>query len=108
MFVDGIGISGYRSFGSNLPRIGPFSKINLLIGQNNSGKSNILLFMTRHYQQCVMAANRGGDIRLEPIDRHLGDDTGNFAVAFGLELRGKSTEILLINTNQNWAQMAWK
>ncbi|MGP0629313.1 ATP-dependent nuclease [Nitrospina sp. 32_T5] len=44
MFIDGIGIGGYRSFGE-LQKIGPFKKINLFIGKNNSGKSNILLFL---------------------------------------------------------------
>lgn len=44
MFIDGIGIGGYRSFGE-LQRIGPFKKINLFIGKNNSGKSNILNFL---------------------------------------------------------------
>jgi AAA15 family ATPase/GTPase len=45
MFIDGIGISGYRSFGQEVQRIGPFKKINLIIGQNNSGKSNVLRFL---------------------------------------------------------------
>lgn len=45
----GFGISGYRSFGSALQRVGPCRKINLIIGQNNSGKSNILKFIHDHY-----------------------------------------------------------
>lgn len=39
----GIGIGGYRSFGtSELQRIAPMSKVHLLAGSNNSGKSNVL------------------------------------------------------------------
>jgi AAA15 family ATPase/GTPase len=49
VFIDGIGLSGYRSFGSEHQLIGPFGKINLFIGQNNSGKSNILFFLKNHY-----------------------------------------------------------
>ena len=49
IFIDGIGLSGYRSFGDEVQRIGPFGKINLFIGKNNSGKSNIILFLKQHY-----------------------------------------------------------
>jgi predicted ATP-dependent endonuclease of OLD family len=53
IFIDGIGLSGYRSFGDNLQRIGPFGKINLFIGKNNSGKSNISLFLKKHYTKTI-------------------------------------------------------
>src|SRR6266566_1391356 len=49
IFVLGFGLSGYRSFGPELQRIGPCQKINLIIGQNNSGKSNVLHFLHDHY-----------------------------------------------------------
>lgn len=42
--LDGFGFTGYRSFGGDLQYIGPLSKINIFIGANNSGKSNILRF----------------------------------------------------------------
>jgi len=44
MKLDGIAISGYRSFGSELVKINDLAKINIFIGKNNSGKSNILRF----------------------------------------------------------------
>jgi predicted ATPase len=50
-FILGFGLAGYRSFGPQLQRIGPCRKINLLIGQNNSGKSNILRFIHDHYRK---------------------------------------------------------
>lgn len=40
----GFGISGYRSFGKDMQYFGPLSKITLLAGSNNSGKSNVLAF----------------------------------------------------------------
>ncbi len=44
--IDGIGISGYRSFGSEeVVRIGELSRIDIFIGKNNCGKSNILRFV---------------------------------------------------------------
>ena len=36
VFIEGFGISGYRSFGNETQRIAPLDKINLFIGQNNS------------------------------------------------------------------------
>jgi hypothetical protein len=48
-FIIGFGLAGYRSFGPGLQRIGPCRKINLLVGQNNSGKSNILRFIHDYY-----------------------------------------------------------
>jgi predicted ATP-dependent endonuclease of OLD family len=49
IFIDGFGISGYRSFGKNIQRVGPLSKINIFAGQNNSGKSNILSYLMYQY-----------------------------------------------------------
>ncbi len=42
--IDGFGVVGYRSFWDGLQFVGPMSKVNLLVGQNNSGKSNVLRF----------------------------------------------------------------
>lgn len=42
--LKGFGFSGFRSFGE-LQKIYPLSKVNLFVGQNNSGKSNILRFI---------------------------------------------------------------
>lgn len=53
IFIDGFGISGYRSFGEEIQYIAPLDKINLFIGQNNSGKSNILLFISQYYSQII-------------------------------------------------------
>lgn len=43
--IDGFGFSGYRSFGAEIAKIGPLKKINFIIGQNNSGKSNIIIYL---------------------------------------------------------------
>ncbi|NDF12010.1 MAG: ATP-binding protein [Proteobacteria bacterium] len=52
IFLEAVGIGNYRSFGS-LQYIGPFKKINFIIGQNNSGKSNILRFLQNHYNSFI-------------------------------------------------------
>ena len=45
--IDGFSISGYRSFGPGQIRIGDLSRLNVFIGKNNCGKSNILRFLKR-------------------------------------------------------------
>jgi len=45
---EGFGFAGYRSFGAELTKIAPLKKINFIIGQNNSGKSNIINFLKHH------------------------------------------------------------
>lgn len=44
MKIDGFGIAGFRSFGPEMIYINELGKINIFIGKNNSGKSNILRF----------------------------------------------------------------
>ena len=43
----GFGLSGYRSFGSELRLFAPLDKVTLLAGQNNAGKSNVLRFVSQ-------------------------------------------------------------
>jgi AAA15 family ATPase/GTPase len=45
MHLDGFGVAGYRSFNENIEYIGNCGKVNVIIGKNNSGKSNILRFI---------------------------------------------------------------
>ncbi|MFV2145613.1 AAA family ATPase [Isoptericola sp. G70] len=42
--LKGFGVAGYRSFGSEMQYVGPLNKVNLIVGQNNAGKSNVLRF----------------------------------------------------------------
>jgi hypothetical protein len=46
--LGGIGLAGYRSFQGPLQLVGPLGKVNLLAGQNNAGKSNVLRFVAKH------------------------------------------------------------
>lgn len=48
MILKNLAIGGYRSFGS-VQYFDKFAKINLFIGRNNSGKSNILRFINEIY-----------------------------------------------------------
>lgn len=47
IYLKGIGFSGFRSIGKKPIFLYPLKKINLIIGKNNSGKSNITLFLSQ-------------------------------------------------------------
>ena len=65
--IESLSIAGYRSFGAEPQRFDKFSKINILIGQNNCGKSNVLRFIDQRLQ-----SHHEGKIRgLADADRHM-------------------------------------
>ena len=89
MLLDGIALAGYRSFGPSLQKIGPLRKVNLLIGPNNSGKSNVLSFLKHHYRAVLHSALGRGQPGLKfsaDLDRHIGSPTDEVRVGFALNL----------------------
>src|SRR4051812_36454121 len=88
MLIDGFGITKFRSFGKQLQQIGPFTKINLLVGQNNSGKSNILLFIRDYYHRVLEATKSGQRLILTGLDMHLGLNSDGEYFSFCLPLDG--------------------
>ena len=66
IIIESFSIAGYRSFGNEIQHFDKFAKINLFIGQNNCGKSNILQFLCNIYPNLV----KDQTIRLDPLDRH--------------------------------------
>jgi predicted ATP-dependent endonuclease of OLD family len=49
ILIPSLAIAGYRSFGKTPQYFDSFSKINLLIGRNNAGKSNVIRFLDDIY-----------------------------------------------------------
>lgn len=45
ILIPNLAIAGYRSFGAQTQYFDRFAKINIFIGQNNAGKSNVLRFL---------------------------------------------------------------
>lgn len=68
-----LALGGYRSFGT-IQRLTVFSKINLFIGQNNSGKSNLLRFICDVYPDF----KRKGRPDIKQLDYHLGSNNSIF------------------------------
>jgi len=90
MFIDGFGISGYRSFGPDLQRIGPLKKMNFFIGQNNSGKSNILRFLVENYVPIYKTRK----LQFDALDKHKGDNSEKVVVEFAITVGGEKYEMV--------------
>ncbi len=85
IFIDGFSISGYRSFGKNVQRIGPLNKINIFAGQNNSGKSNILNYLMYQYGPIVQSVqSRSRQFKLGELDLPIRDWDGITRVEIGI------------------------
>ncbi|WP_444936852.1 AAA family ATPase [Microbulbifer sp. JMSA004] len=87
----GFGFSGYRSIGDELVRIGPLKKVNLIIGQNNVGKSNIVNFLNNQYAYFFEKAKNQQNIVRSPkenpfldIDNHISNKKAQHRVSFPL------------------------
>ncbi len=84
--LDGFGISGYRSFGEEVQYFGPLSKFNLVIGQNNCGKSNVLLYVKDILPKAIMSTRGlGGTFSLNSLEKSLSQKSGLFRMAMGIK-----------------------
>jgi recombinational DNA repair ATPase RecF len=80
VFLHGFRINGYRSLSSD-SYIGPFSKINLFVGINNSGKSNILQFIRLHLNRFIESAmHRRGSAELTGDNKTRGRSKLSFSL----------------------------
>lgn len=68
--IESLALSGYRSFGREIQYFDRFAKVNLLIGQNNCGKSNVLRYIHSHL------SDAGASHRFDLYDRHVGNSRG--------------------------------
>jgi AAA domain, putative AbiEii toxin, Type IV TA system len=115
VLLHGFGLSGYRSFsGSEIQRIGPMSKIHLVAGRNNAGKSNVLAIAQRGLPAL---ANGGGDFAEGdvPLGSDLRESPLQIEVAVPmteaerdelvpprLRIRGRIDELLADTQGQFW------
>jgi len=88
VLLKGFGFSGYRSFGNELTKIAPLRKVNLIIGKNNIGKSNIVNFLSEQYSYFVSKAKnqrqigKHQDITFKDIDRHISEKRADHRISF--------------------------
>lgn len=110
LLINGFGFSGYRSFGDNLVKISPLKKVNLIIGQNNSGKSNIIRFLSEHYASFALNINKGNGANTpsyQKIDYHISTTNVLRRIAFPVFQKDISTvinKVLKDNQRQSLGQ----
>lgn len=80
-YVHGFIVAGYRSFGRTEQVVGPFRKVNLFVGQNNSGKSNILRLVAK----CLGYYLQQGEA-IEPDLHEYHGRVGNGSIMFRIGL----------------------
>lgn len=97
MFIDGFGLAGYRSFGGPIQNIGPLRKINLFIGQNNSGKSNLLTFLKQRYSQFITASDsrNSSNLGLGPLEFSKNVSSPGIYFSIGVNPSGETYKRLL-------------
>lgn len=67
VIINNLAIAGYRSFGKEPQYFDNFEKVNLFIGRNNAGKSNIIRFLSE-----IVSKTADGKIKtLDPLAFHL-------------------------------------
>lgn len=75
MILNGFGFSGFRSIGDDLVKVAPLNKINMIIGRNNVGKSNIINYLKYQYPYYVAKSRSqtGGKIEviIKETDTHI-------------------------------------
>lgn len=79
--VDGIAISGFRSFGPAPQHLGPLSKVTVLAGENNSGKSNVIRFVSSIWPTFLFQ-KKFEDLKPD-LDRHVNWDGQKWMSGYG-------------------------
>ena len=85
MKLDGFGIAGYRSFGQDMVFIKDLGKVNIFIGKNNSGKSNILRFCKHLSEIKIDQPYKGFN---EQLDHCI--DSNDKGIQFALQIKRNS------------------
>jgi predicted ATPase len=103
VFIHGVALSNYRGIGDEPQLIGPFEQFNFFIGPNNSGKSTVLNFISKHLVPIVSEnrynPNRESPAELDQLDIALGKNRTQ--VRMGLGIRSEDVEDIFkeIKTN---------
>jgi ATPase subunit of ABC transporter with duplicated ATPase domains len=88
--LDAIAVQFYRGIGSDTQYICHLSKMNVLIGANNAGKSIVLNLIADHVTS-FLTGNRYA--KLSYTDQYRGTPSGNFMLALGVPSRKVQEEM---------------
>jgi len=101
----GFAFAGYRSIGTAMAKIAPLRKINFIVGQNNSGKSNIIGFLHKQFSLFYrLAKAENNSVKtFEPIDMplHAGQVMHRIGFPISIHLIEEYIDELFSQTNDN-------
>lgn len=81
-----LSINNFRSIGKEPVTVKPFKKINILIGQNNSGKSNIIKALQK------IKFNQDMQIKMDDLDYHNCNKSSIFTFTFHLRSENQKND----------------
>ncbi|MGJ0505067.1 MAG: AAA family ATPase [Methylocystis sp.] len=83
VFLHGLKLQFYRGIGDQTQTMYPFKRFNFFIGSNNSGKSTVLNFISKHLSEYP---GREGTkaTQLDSLDRHLGSNQGALSTCLAI------------------------
>lgn len=103
LLIHGFGFSGYRSFGEQLTKISPLKKVNLIIGQNNVGKSNIVNFLSQHYGELTAhvrsKSHISGKLNFAHTDHHVFQKSPDYRIAYPIPVAKIDDYLMRISGN---------
>ncbi|MBN9387806.1 MAG: AAA family ATPase [Chloroflexi bacterium] len=85
MKFSGIEFTNYRSIGSKGVKVTPFKQCNLIVGQNNSGKSNVIEVLLKISMFININKYTGQSDFLGPLDFHKRNPSNNFEFTLQFE-----------------------
>lgn len=88
-FLRGFGFSGFRSFSDDIEIFNDLKKVNLLIGLNNCGKSNVLSFLCNYLHPLL----KDSDIEMARLDKPYSENDMAHNLRFALPFDGEMARL---------------
>lgn len=108
VFINGLALRNYRGIGDETQYIAPFEKFNLFIGENNSGKSCVLEFLSTYYGECF-TSNSWNSSGISDLDIHKGSSSSQVVFSYAIPVENFEDKISkneLSGLNLNNSQIA--
>jgi len=94
IFLHGLGLRNYCGFGDEFTKIGPFKECNLFVGANNSGKSTVLNFLSRHLSSVSHGEVSTNSLKLDRLEVHIGSDAAMIGVRTAIPMERVKKQLL--------------
>ncbi|WP_186148722.1 ATP-dependent nuclease [Burkholderia gladioli] len=86
IYLQGLKLTNYRGIGPKEQTMAPFKTFNFFIGANNTGKSAVLLFISRHLPPRLRTPGVSTPSTIEPLEMHGGVTHAPISMALGIDV----------------------